>query len=158
MKQLTLFIIGFLMFVVLATVDSYLDRTVRRKRQRTDSTPIELKLSVQPRFIAHGDSAKFTLTVKNKTYDTLKFTLRTPVAAIFAVKKDGVTIWDSMHGKVVAQVITPFILAPGKEKSMYSWWNARDNAGKYVMLGKYTVEACFLGSDTCIVDSVFVVD
>ena len=119
---------------------------------------LEIKLSVVPKTATPGDTIWFVLSVINRGNEDLTVNLPTPQPARFVVYHKGRPVWRSDYGMMFAQVITPFKIAAGDSIPLKSFWLGKDNRAQWLPLGKYIVEGCFLGTKTCLRDTVWLVD
>jgi len=119
---------------------------------------LEIKLSAAPKNATPGDTIWFVLSVINRGNEDMTVNLPTPQPARFVVYHKGRPVWRSDYGMMFAQVITPFKIAAGDSIPLKSFWLGKDNRAQWLPLGKYIVEGCFLGTKTCLRDTVWLVD
>ncbi len=117
-----------------------------------------LSLALSTRELVAGDTVWLTLWVKNPSPDTLRVTLPSPLGARFTIYRGARPVWRSDYGVMFIQVLTPLAIPPKDSIPFRSFWTGKDNAARWLPLGKYTVEACFTANKRCLVDSLWLVD
>ena len=160
MKYFMYTMVGILVFSALATIFIITEK----KHGKNQDYPtarignLELRLEINPKTITPGDTSWFVLWVVNRGQEIEQVNLPTPEPARFVVYRNNKPVWRSDYGMMFAQVITPFRITPGDSVPLKSFWVGKDNKANFLQIGKYIVEGCFLGTGTCLKDSVYLVD
>ena len=147
---------GFVLFSIAATF--FLLPEHNKNSEKNTDEGVKFSFDITPTSATPNDTFWFVLSIVNHSNDTAKFLLPTPLPARFTVYRNGRPIWNSDYGMMFIQMITPFKVAPGDSIPLKSFWLGKDNSAKLQPLGKYIVEACFLGNKKCFKDSLWLVD
>ena len=103
-----------------------------------------LTLSVDREVYALGETVQMALEVRNRGNFPLTFQFPTSQRYDFLVtRQDGTLVWQWSHDKVFAQVFGSLTLDPGDVRVYRERWDQRDNEGRLVSPGWYTVEGLF---------------
>ncbi len=130
----------------------------RAKQPAENGGNFKMTLWISREFFAIGDTVWFALSIVNQSDDTIRFVLPTPQAARFTVYRNERPVWRSDYGMMFIQMLTPLTIAPGDSLPLKAFWLGKDNDAKLLALGKYIIEACFLGNSECLRDSIWLVD
>jgi hypothetical protein len=94
-----------------------------------------------PATLAAGRTASITIRLANRTDRTLDLSLRGREIAfdLIVSREDGTVIWRRLEGEVVPAILRLEQLAPGTELVLEATWDGRDQAGRPVPPGSYTL-------------------
>jgi hypothetical protein len=106
----------------------------------TSSDSLRLSLGV-PVEVAAGVSVPVTITLENVSGRPLDLYLRGRTIAFDIVVLDavGVTTWRRLEGVVIPAILRLETLTPGQVLELSDQWDQRDNAGRPVGAGDYSV-------------------
>ena len=93
------------------------------------------------RSVGVGDTVELTLRVRNDGPDSIDLELPgRPVAFdIVVVGPDGGEVWRRLRDAVSPSILMLLRLGPGESREFTTTWAQRDNAGRPVAPGRYTV-------------------
>ncbi|MHB8758165.1 MAG: BsuPI-related putative proteinase inhibitor [Bacillota bacterium] len=92
-----------------------------------------------------GDTAKFTLTMTNKSTAPITLEFNSGNIFDFTVAQDGQTLWQWSHDKLFIMVQVPMTLAPGEVRTYDAEWDMKNNDGLAVDPGTYGVKGWIAG-------------
>ena len=94
--------------------------------------------------MTYPGSEKITLEVTNKADRTVTLTFPTAQRYDFIIKKGKQTIWQWSAGRMFAQVVGRYELAPGDTISYEYTWDQTGADGTKPGLGAYTIEGLLM--------------
>lgn len=130
----------------------------KARKPAENGNKVNMTFWVSREFFAIGDTVWFALSIANHSDDTIRFVLPTPQAARFTIYRGERPVWFSDYGVMFIQMLTPLAIAPGDSLPIRAFWLGKDNNANLLPLGKYIVEACFMGNNKCFRDSLWLVD
>lgn len=115
-----------------------------KESQQNDIASLVTGIEVEKQHIKQGESVSLRITLLNPTNQAI--TVPFPAAGhwlpYFTVTdKNGNEIWDSLYGMVFTMQYTEGTLKPGETWTHSIIWDGRDNNGKLVPAGEYSVTA-----------------
>ena len=106
--------------------------------------PLDLKtdLICDKKVYKRGEKIKLTIKARNDGKRPVILPLPTAKQYDFTVRnKDGEMVWQWSNGKFFINMLQSMIFALREEKVYTHTWNMKDNSGKTVPAGVYTIEA-----------------
>ncbi len=106
---------------------------------------LEVGLTAGRSSLAPGESTPLVLTVRNSGPSSLQVSFKTSLEVDFTVENTNGVIWQWSRGVAVDFEPTDLVLRPGQTASYTAAWDGRDDAGRPLPAGEYTVRGIFLG-------------
>jgi hypothetical protein len=106
---------------------------------------IEVRVASDKSTYRAGESVKFTVTVINQ--DDQPRTLHFPNGQNFDItvtptnQNEALWRWDWSHDRMFTQMLREQVLKPGETLTFNATWNQKDNEGKKMPRGEYSVQA-----------------
>jgi hypothetical protein len=103
----------------------------------TQSSPLSLEVESP---VKAGETVALTLKWKNVEERPVSLTLGGKPAYDFIVTRpDGAEVWRWTHGQVRQDILESRTIEPGREVVFKAEWPQRDNEGRFVPPGAYSV-------------------
>lgn len=110
--------------------------------ERPDSMRVEI---VVPRSVAAGRPVPVTLRISNTSDRPIDLYLQgRPIAFDLTVQRGNEVVWRRLEGATVSAILQIRTLAPGESLDLKETWKQKNNAGRRVDPGDYTVSGSVL--------------
>ncbi|MHB0885303.1 MAG: BsuPI-related putative proteinase inhibitor [Bacillota bacterium] len=107
--------------------------------------PIEVAVAVEPSRLSPGQVATFTLKVRNLTREAVTADFKTSLEADFTVESGERIVWQWSRSREISLAGRQVVIGPRQTVSFKAVWEGRDDSGRDLPIGDYTVKGVFLG-------------
>lgn len=109
------------------------------------NVPIDVAVTITPSRLTPGQVVTLTLSVRNRSGEAVTVDYKTSLEADFTVQSGDRVVWQWSRSRQVTLADRQVVIDAVQTMSFQAAWDGRDDSGRNLPIGDYTVRGVYLG-------------